>query len=124
MDHSNRSVEQVALTVTRAPNALVLRLVGELDLCTVTTIGTALRKATDPLPPPSRVVLDLTAVSFLSAAGLRALYQMIDACAKRNVATVLVVDPASIVSRVLRLMPPEEHLTSFASLDQALHTTG
>jgi anti-anti-sigma factor len=124
MTHSFDSVERVALTVTTGPTARVVRLVGELDLSTAATVKSALREATDNLPPPARVVLDLSAVSFLSAAGLRALHQMTVACAERDVATVLVVDPASIVHRVLTIMPLGEHLPLFATLDQAVHTGG
>ncbi|HEX3649809.1 MAG TPA: STAS domain-containing protein, partial [Pseudonocardiaceae bacterium] len=69
MDSSGDPLESVTITQTTQSDALILHLDGELDLPTAAATRTALLHATNALPPPWRVVLDLSAVRFLSAAG-------------------------------------------------------
>ena len=108
------------LSASMAGTALVVRLNGEIDLSSADAARTALLGAASALPPPDLAVLDMSAVSLLSAAGVHAVQAFAVACAGRGVRTHLVVDPESIASRVVRMSGLDDRLPMFTELGRAL----
>lgn len=105
--------------VQRDDAATVLTVRGEVDMVTAPAlaqeVGAALREA------PALLVVDLTAVRFLSSAGLAVL---VDAQARATSGTVFrVVANSPGTLRVLELTGLDRTLAVHASLDDAL-TTG
>ena len=56
----------------KKPGALVVLLRGELDFWGVPV----LEQATDPVPPPSRLILDLRLVEFIDSMGMSELLRL------------------------------------------------
>lgn len=97
------------------PDVLVVTAVGEVDVLTVRTLNTVL--GTDL---PETTVLDLSDVTLLSAAGLRALRDAANrANAEHRRLRVVAVNPA--VLHVLRLTELDLRLPVYTSLREALN---
>ena len=59
---------ELSIAVDRAPDEVVLHLVGEIDVLTVANLSTVVN---DTLAdPPSRIVLDMAGVTFCDSQGL------------------------------------------------------
>lgn len=112
-------VEVVEIPTT---GALVLRVSGEIDLSTMTATGRMLAAAGATLPPPGVIVVDLSQVAYLSAAGVRALVAFALSIAERGVSTRLVAARHTVVHRLLRIADLGKHLPVFDTVDEALHT--
>src|SRR5262249_39102824 len=72
------------------------------------------------LAPPQRVGLDLTALKFLSAAGLRPLLGLFSRCAGRGVRVHVVTDSAGVAHRVLCLARVSERALMFRAVAGAI----
>jgi anti-anti-sigma factor len=77
---------------------VVLRVVGELDLATITVLRDALRSLPDI--GQQRVVLDVTELEFMSAAGIRVALEAQRRLAERGGQLVL-RGPSALLMRVL-----------------------
>ncbi|HEX7301291.1 ANTAR domain-containing protein [Lentzea sp.] len=106
------------VTAARTEAALVLTVPGA-DVLDATAIH-ALSEAAATTPPPSLVVLDLRGLTFLNAVNVRNLLSFATAQAARGVRSVLLVEPAGAVSRVLETADPDGALPRFAGLEDAL----
>lgn len=120
MDDDDTSLVDVTQTVTS--EALILRVSGEIDLSITRAAEDRLRAAVATLPPPFLVVVDLTAVDILSAAGLRLLDHLVTACADKGLGVHIVAGPASVPRRVMRIVGLDKTIPTFDDLDQALRT--
>ncbi|SEC60585.1 hypothetical protein SAMN04489727_4374 [Amycolatopsis tolypomycina] len=58
---------EIEIAPVEAGQALVLRVTGTLDTGAAAAVPTRLLGATDPLPPPHLVVIDLREVDLLAA---------------------------------------------------------
>jgi anti-anti-sigma factor len=121
MDRSARATQVTVNAVARS-DVLVVQLSGALDAASAAVAEVSLQDVTDPLPPPARIVLDLTDVSLLSAAGTRLLQRIIGVCVDRDVAACLVTDSRSAVHSVVTLTLQDQRIRLFDSLDDALGT--
>lgn len=83
--------------VVQTDGAVALQVHGELDLAT----GDALRRAVDGvgLDPRADVEMDLSAVTFVDCAGLRAVLRSVCSARHRG-QTLSVTDPSSCVRRL------------------------
>ncbi|MFI5611642.1 STAS domain-containing protein [Amycolatopsis sp. NPDC051903] len=115
------SASPVSVTTVRTPAGLVARVSGELDGGTATESVRLLFAGADVLPAPELVVLDLTALSMLSAAGLRALLRFARDFRERGVRIHLVCPDDSVTRRVLNAVSVGESIPVFATVDQALN---
>src|SRR5690348_15762795 len=79
------------------PEPLVLRLTGEIDLFNISEVQKELFEALQ-YGPPTTLVIDLTAVTFIDLTALRVL-----ATASRRFTDVVVLNPSPLVARVLDL---------------------
>jgi anti-anti-sigma factor len=113
-------MRHVGLKRTVTPAALIIRLAGEIDYTSADEAASRLTRAADTLPPPEVVIVDLTRVSHLSAAGLRVVQCFAVSCAERTVRARFAIPPGSIVRRVIGLLPLDPRLTVFDTVDQAL----
>lgn len=91
-------MEPLVITLADQGGARVLLITGEIDLATSTDLAAAL---TGALAPASTVVLDMTAVSFMDAQGLRVLLAAHQGLATLGARLLLVPSPA--VSRVMEV---------------------
>jgi anti-sigma B factor antagonist len=110
----------VGLKRTVTATALVIRLTGELDYAAAEQAASRLEQAAAASPPPGVVIVDLTRISYLSAAGLRAVQCFTAACADRAVCPRLAVAPGSIVQRVLDAVVPDPRVEVFGTVAEAL----
>ena len=76
---------------------VVVRARGEVDLCTAPALTTALRAACVAVDPPGTLVIDLSGIRFLSAAGLTALTATRLHCRERQVELRLVATHRSVL---------------------------
>lgn len=110
-------IDRFSVTVSLIGSSLVAQLTGEIDLANADEARTILMNSAAVLPPPDLVVLDLTAVTFLSAAAVHALQAFATAGSARGIRTHLVVKPDSIVSEVVFLSRLNEIVPTFATLE-------
>jgi anti-anti-sigma factor len=97
--------------------ALVVDAEGEVDLATAPQLAAALGAVSEST---TRVVLDLSAVSFLDSSGLNALVHARRELARRQV-TFRVVSPRDqVVRRVFEITQLDDELGVVESLDAAL----
>jgi anti-anti-sigma factor len=59
---------ELNIAVERSPDEVVLRLAGEIDVLTVTSLSTIVNDALSD--PPARIVLDMAGVTFCDSQGL------------------------------------------------------
>ena len=59
---------ELNIAVERAPDEVVLRLAGEIDVLTVTSLSTIVNEIL--ADPPARIVLDMAGVTFCDSQGL------------------------------------------------------
>jgi len=59
---------ELDIAVERAPDEVVLRLAGEIDVLTVTSLSTIVNEIL--ADPPARIVLDMAGVTFCDSQGL------------------------------------------------------
>lgn len=110
----------VGLKRTVTAQAVVIRLTGEIDYAGADQAASRLEQAAVASPPAAVVIVDLTRISYLSAAGLRVVQCFTSACADRAVCPRLAVAPGSIVQRVLRAVPPDPRVEVFGTVADAL----
>lgn len=86
--------------------------VGELDLCT----GAQLRQAVASLPeaPQGAVIIDLSGVTFIDVAGVRAICEIVNVMRARN-RSVRVVPGSPAVQRLFRMTDAEDRLPFITS---------
>lgn len=114
-------MQQVELTRTVTASAVIIRLTGEVDAITADSAAARMALAVAALPPPELVIVDLTEVDYLSAAGLRAVHGLAVSCAERAVRTHLAITPGGIVHRIVTLLALDPRLSTFDTVAQALH---
>ena len=94
-------------SLTRLRPEVVLELEGELD---VATAAAAYKRMIERrLPPGGRLVLDLSAVTFMDSTGIRLILQAREHALRRD-AGLVVVRPPDDVMRVLELVGLDEQL--------------
>jgi hypothetical protein len=116
---------------------LIFRIYGEVDLATVGAYRTELsdsvrcavhdrgsERTPQDVPPWTMAVLDLRALSFLSAAGLRMLADLADTLAAEGVATGIAAEPGSLTHRLLYLAGLDRHAAVLDALERATSTPG
>jgi anti-anti-sigma factor len=91
--------------ITLAPNALVARVSGEIDMSNAEEMGATVIGAT---PNEAQgVVLDLSGVDYLDSAGIYVIFGMRSSLQARGQALILVIPPGSPVQDALRLSGAE-----------------
>jgi anti-anti-sigma factor len=113
-------MQHVGLKRTLTADALVIRLTGDIDHATADEAAARLAQVAAALPPPGLVVLDLTRVSYLSAAGLRVVQRFAVQCAERTLRACLAVTPGTTVHRVVGILPPDPRVGVFGTVAEAL----
>ena len=103
----------------RVDDAIVITLSGHVDSATAPRLQQVVLDALDD-PGAGPVVIDMTDVSFLSAAGLGALIGAHRSAERQSEALRVVVDHARPVLRPLQLSGLDQVLTLFHFLDTAL----
>ncbi|MGH3549565.1 MAG: STAS domain-containing protein [Pseudonocardiaceae bacterium] len=103
--------------------ALVVTVAGEVDVLTVGRLRAAVAAGFDELPDGATLVIDLTAVTFLGSAGLRALVDTTRAGRRRCEPLHIVVDHARPVIRPIELAGLDDLLALFHTVDQAVHSS-
>lgn len=100
--------------------ALVVRVVGEVDLATAGTLETSLAGITASAPPPLRLIVDLSGVSFMGSAGLTILVSTSKDTDARGVRLCVVAPVNSRAHHVLDIAGLIDMLSVADDLDEAL----
>jgi anti-anti-sigma factor len=101
--------------VERRNGAVVVRLVGEIDLYNASEVGSALGEITREEPP--RVVIDLAEVEFVDSTALGTL---IEARKQLGTGALILAAPAQEVRRALEVAGLIDHFPVRDSVDAAL----
>lgn len=110
----------MSVTVSRVGEAAVVGFAGEIDMATSQQARAAVQHGLDS--GPAVLVVDLTAVSFLSSTGLAVLVHAQQAAGDRISVRVVAAD--RVVRRPIELTGLDKTLAVFASLPEALAGTG
>jgi anti-anti-sigma factor len=102
--------------------AVVVHVGGEVDLVTAPRLAGELISAEEQSVPPTRLVIDLTEVTFLASAGLQVLLEYELRCRTTNIELFVVVHEGS-VARTMAMMGLTEVLAVRPSLAEALQAT-
>lgn len=105
-------------TLHRTSGCAVVVATGEIDLYTAPALRESLIRAGES---SSRIVIDLTEVTFLDSTGLGV---MLGALGRARTAerSVALVGPTDMVKRVLRITRLDQVFPTYARLDEALAT--
>ncbi len=110
------------IQITRAPNAVVAHVIGEIDISNAEEMGATVIGAT---PSEAQgVVLDLSAVDYLDSAGIYVIYGMRSRLQARGQALILVIPPRSPVRDALRLAGAEHPGEVAEQVEEALRSIG
>lgn len=74
----------LAINVTKQGGAVVVSPRGDIDLTGSPLLKVELKRLAVSVPPPSRVVVDLSAVSYMDSSGLATLVEALQASRKGN----------------------------------------
>lgn len=114
MTRINGGIQPISVVAAPDQRVLTVHLDGALDIATIGTcrarlneaLATVIRPREASGPPnrqPKEAVLDLSELTFLSAAGLRMLSDTAYILAEHGIKTVLVVPPGSLIRRLVGL---------------------
>ncbi|MFG1926417.1 STAS domain-containing protein [Cryptosporangium sp. NPDC048952] len=109
----------LTITATTTAEAQIFTLAGVLDTDTLGEYHDAIYRALRRSPSPTLVVLDLSALGFVSAAGGRALHSFAADLRRTGIDLHLVVDRESFLSRILDLLDAEQRFVRFSTLEEA-----
>lgn len=101
--------DEFRVTVAESEECAALRLTGELDLASAETLRARLAPllALDRTPPLMELLVDVGSLTFVDAAGLRALVDARRVLVRRSGRLVL-RRPSPLVRRILRLLDLQE----------------
>jgi len=111
------SCELLEVTSEQMGEAVVVRVVGEVDIRTAPRLNSALSLACETVVPPGVVVADLTGVTHLGSFGLSAVVIAHHRCQERRSAFLVVADD-QLVLRLLHASGLDRVLTVVRSLDE------
>ena len=106
------------ITTHRLPTAVVIAAVGEVDLATAEHLNTAVQAEFDDRP--GIVVIELSAVTFLSSVGIAVLIKAQRAAEQSRKTLRIVVGDRRPVVRAIAASGLDSHLPVFHSLEEAL----
>lgn len=112
----------VRITSTDTGDALILTFHGAIDASTREEADRLLREITAGLPPPDLVVVvvDLTALGFIAAAGVHLLAGLTEFCATQGLSVYLVVGDDTVTRRLVHVGKLHELTPVFGGLAEAL----
>lgn len=110
MDHPSLRTRRIPYRT----DLLVITVTGDIDLASAPDLATALRDETPPV-----LVVDLTKVTFLAAAGLRVLVEVATLAQEQDRCVGLVAED-SLAMRVLRTSGVAASIPTFVSLSDAV----
>lgn len=113
--------ELLVVTSERVSGAEVVRVTGEVDICTAPRLNSALSTACERVAPKGVVVVDLTGVTYFGSFGLSAVVIAHHRCQERRGAFLVVAD-GELVLRPLRVSGLDRALTVVRSLDEAVES--
>jgi anti-sigma B factor antagonist len=113
--------EPLVVTSEQVSGAEIVRVVGEVDICTAPRLNSALSAACESVQPKGALVVDLTGVTYFGSFGLSAVVIAHHRCQERR-GRFLVVADGPLVLRPLRTSGLDRLLTVVGSLDEAVES--
>lgn len=113
------SSDLLRVDIAARGRAVVVSVEGELDLATVPILRERLGEVGDVSDSPSPLVVDLSAVTFISSSGLALLVDLNNRCGERGV-RLGVVTTGSVVPRAIQVTALDQILAIHATVDQAI----
>jgi anti-sigma B factor antagonist len=110
------AADPLTTSVAHREGVTVISIGGEIDLSTAPAFEAAIDGALDERPPV--VVVELSAVNFMSSAGLRILAATHERLCESDHLAVVASNPA--VSRAIQLSGLDQLFSLYATLDDAL----
>lgn len=110
------AADPLTTSAAHGEGVTVISIGGEIDLSTAPDFEAAIDGALDEHPPV--VVVELSAVNFMSSAGLRILAAAHEKLCKSGHLAVVASNPA--VSRAIKLSGLDQLFSLYATLDDAL----
>ncbi|HEX6342321.1 STAS domain-containing protein [Umezawaea sp.] len=116
-------MDDEALTVSseKLDNALVVHIVGEVDLDTVDLMDTALAEAAATVTAPEIVVADLTDVTFFDSMGISSLLTARQRCQEHRVSLVVVASDRRVL-RPIKLTDLDRVFTVVGAVEEAVRS--
>jgi anti-sigma B factor antagonist len=114
-ESSSESIPTIEVRRVDVVDAVVLAVVGEVDLSNASHLGAIFTHV--QRDRPAVLVVDLGEVTFLGSAGLRVL---VEACAKAGEGQVRVAAPSAAARRAIEATALDRLLPLFSSVDDAL----
>lgn len=105
--------------LSRQGGCVIAAAAGEIDLATAPVLVEAVESDLGP-PGPTRVVIDLSEVSFIDSSGLNALVRLQRVLESRAIPIRLVSPPEGIIRQVFEITELVEPLHVVGSLDDAV----
>lgn len=102
--------------IVELPNAVVVQLLGEVDLATALTFRDALESAAKREKP---ILLDMTNIQYFDTSGARVI-EPFHRYMQGRAWQVAIISPPPTVRRGLQLMGVDQQIRIFESLDEAL----
>ncbi|MEO6082345.1 MAG: STAS domain-containing protein [Umezawaea sp.] len=110
--------ELLVVTSEQVGGAEIVRVAGEVDICTAPRLNAALSAACESVQPKGALVVDLTGVTYFGSFGLSAVVIAHHRCQERR-GTFLVVADDQLVLRPLRTSGLDRVFTIVRSTDEA-----
>jgi anti-sigma B factor antagonist len=111
-------VAAAAFVLDRVHECAVVRASGEVDICTSPALREALQNAASAA---DRIVVDLTAVTFLDSTGIGVLLHALKQDHHRERGTLCLVGPTGMVRKVLNITQISQVLPIYVSVEEAVH---
>jgi anti-anti-sigma factor len=111
----------IKIDLTDVPNALVVTVTGQVNSVTAIQLGEELQKAAKQ--GKYNIVLDFSAVEYLSSAGLREVISGVER-AKKGGGDLYLVNPSARVMDLLKMTGLDRELTILATQEEAVQKFG
>ncbi|WP_212516721.1 STAS domain-containing protein [Actinospica acidithermotolerans] len=111
---------KIEVTRTASEESIHVRMAGEIDAPVAQYGVAALHRALSAVTPPTVIVLDLSDLKALAAAGARSILGFADARVRGGFELRLVADPEGVVTEILRLTSRQAALLVYDTAAAAL----
>jgi anti-sigma B factor antagonist len=122
MSRATQDTHRLRLRKETRGNSVILHAYGDVDITTIATLADNLTTAEKAVTPPSPVILDLSHIIFLSAAGLATLVEHTRRCTRQGTPLRVVADQHAVL-RPIELTGLSDTLNLHYRLSHALHAS-
>lgn len=122
MSRATQDTHRLQLRKETRSTSIILHAYGDVDVATIATLAANLATVEKAVKPPSSVILDLSQVTFLGAAGLATLVEHTHRCTRQDTPLRVVAGQRAVL-RPIQLTGLSDTLNLHYTLSHALHTS-